>query len=179
MTGLAVNFTKNCTVDAGAYVEASTDAIITNGNNNRTHACIALGAPRNGQGSINCFDLDTGRVLVRRTFKQMVWLERLLREANVWGGKGKKAFLKVQIKFLNRKGDKFDWDNDNLIEIKMADKEPKLVQTKFISEIPGIEVESDYEPIIGTKPNTEPEVKTSYAEHAKMRVTMLVERRML
>ena len=82
MTGLAVNFTKNCTVDAGAYVEASTDAIITNGNNNRTHACIALGAPRNGQGSINCFDLYIGRVVLLSTVKQMIWPERLLEKAN-------------------------------------------------------------------------------------------------
>ena len=49
----------------------------------------------------------------------------------------------------------------------MANKEPKLVQLNFIAEIPGIEVESDYEPIIGPKPNTEPEVKSSYAERAK------------
>ena len=49
----------------------------------------------------------------------------------------------------------------------MADKEPKLVQPNFIAEIPGIEVESDYEPIIGPKPNTEPEVKSSYVERAE------------
>ena len=67
MTGLTVNFTKHCTVDVGAYIEASTDAIITNSNNNRTHACIALGPSRNRQGSINCFDIDTGTVVVSRT----------------------------------------------------------------------------------------------------------------
>ena len=49
----------------------------------------------------------------------------------------------------------------------MADKEPKLVQPDFIAEIPGIEVESDYEPIIGPKPNTEQEFKSSYAERTK------------
>ena len=43
MTGLTVNFNKHCTVDVGAYVESSTDVIITNGNNDRTHACTALG----------------------------------------------------------------------------------------------------------------------------------------
>ena len=36
-----------------------------------------------------------------------------------------------------------------MTEIEMADKEPKLVQPNFIAEIPGIEVKSDYEPIIG------------------------------
>ena len=88
-----VNFTKHCTVDVGAYIESSTDALITNGNNDRTHACIALGTYGNRQGSINCFDLDTGRVEVRSTFKQMIWPERLLRKANMWGERGKKAVL--------------------------------------------------------------------------------------
>ena len=49
----------------------------------------------------------------------------------------------------------------------MADKEPKLVQTNFIAEFPGIEVESAYEPIIRPKPKMEPEVNSSYAERAK------------
>ena len=84
----------------------------------------------------------------------MIWLERVLRKANVLGEKGKKAILNGQIKFLNQEGERFDWDNDDLTEIKMADKEPKLVQPNFISEIPGIEVESNYELIIGPKPNT-------------------------
>ena len=95
------------------------------------------------------------------------------------GQKGQEFHLKGQIKFLNRKGEKFDWDNDNLTETEIADKEEKLVQTNFIAEIPGIEVESNYEPIIGPKPNTEPEVKSSYVERAKNHVKMLAERRML
>ena len=49
----------------------------------------------------------------------------------------------------------------------MAEKDPKLVHPNFIAGITGIEVESDYEPIIGPKPNTEPEFKSSYAERAK------------
>ena len=85
----------------------------------------------------------------------------------MWEKKGKKAIFKGQIKFLNRKGETFDWDNDNLTEIEMANKEPKLVQPDFISEIPGVEVDSDYEPIIRQKHDTEPEVKSSYAERAK------------
>ena len=167
MTGLTVSFTKHCTVDVGAYIEASTDAIITNINNYRTHAYIALGTYGNRQGYLNCFDLDMGRVVVRGTVKQMIWPERLLRKANAWGKKGKNAILKGQIKFLNRKGDKFDWENNDLTEIEMADKEPKLVQPNFIAKIPLIEVESDYEPIMGPKPSTEPEVNSSYAERAK------------
>jgi hypothetical protein len=40
VTGLSVNFLKHCGFDVGAYVDASTDAIITNDNSDRTHACI-------------------------------------------------------------------------------------------------------------------------------------------
>ena len=83
VTRLTVNFSKHCTVDVGAYVESSTNAIITNGNNDRTHACIALGPSGNRQGYINCFELDKGRVVVFRIVKQMIWLERLLRKSNM------------------------------------------------------------------------------------------------
>ena len=114
MTGLTVNFTKHCMVDAGVYVETSTDAIIANCNNYRRHACIALVPSGNRQSSINCFDLDTGRFVVRRTVKQMMWMDRLLSKANAWGKKGNNANLKGQIKFLNQKGERFDWDNGNL-----------------------------------------------------------------
>ena len=81
-------------MDLGAYVEISTDAFITNGNNYRTHACIALGPSGNRQGSIKCFDLYTGRVGLCRTVKYMIWPEKLLRKANTWGKKGKKVILK-------------------------------------------------------------------------------------
>ena len=101
VTGLTVNFTNHCTFDVVACVEASTNAIVTNGNNDRTYACIALPPSRNRQGSINFFDLNIGRFVVLRTVQQMIWPERLLKKANVWGGKGKKATLKGQIKFLN------------------------------------------------------------------------------
>ena len=83
------------------------------------------------------------------------------------GQKGQEGHIKGPIKFLNRKGEKFEWDNDYLTEINMADNEPKLVQPDFIAEIPVIEVESDYEPIICPTPNMEPEVNSSYADRTK------------
>ena len=68
----------------------------------------------------------------------MIWPDRLIRKANEWGVKGEKAILKGQIRFLNRNGERIDWDNYNFTEIEMADKEPKLVQNNFIAEITGI-----------------------------------------
>ena len=64
VTALTINFLRHCQFDVGAYVEASTDAIITNDNSDRTHACIYLGPSGNRQGLHNCFSLDTGRVVV-------------------------------------------------------------------------------------------------------------------
>ena len=53
VTGLTVNFLKHCQFDVGAYIEASTDAIITNDNSDRTHSCIYLGPSGNRQGLHN------------------------------------------------------------------------------------------------------------------------------
>ena len=50
ITGLTVNFKDHCKFDVGGYVEASTDAVITNDNSDRTHACIFLGPSGNRQG---------------------------------------------------------------------------------------------------------------------------------
>ena len=60
--------------------------------------------------------------------------------------------MRGQIKFLNRHGIKFDWDNDDLEEIEPSKTEEKLVQPDFIAEVPGIAVQGDYDKIIRTKP---------------------------
>ena len=52
--------------------------------------------------------------------------------------------MKNKLEFLNQNGGKFDWENDDLAEIKVKTREEKLVQPNFIAEIPGIPLESDY-----------------------------------
>ena len=47
VTGLTINFIRHCKFDVGAYIEASTDAIITNEYADRTHPCIFLGLSGN------------------------------------------------------------------------------------------------------------------------------------
>ena len=113
MTGMTVNFTRDCNIDCGSYVEASTDAIIKNKNSKRTHSCITLGPSGNRKGSINFLDLKTGRVMVRRTVKQIPWTDRLLKVANQWGKEVKAEIMQGRIKLFNRNGEKFDWDNDD------------------------------------------------------------------
>ena len=82
------------------------------------------------------------------------------------GERGKAAILRGGIKFLNRNGEKFDWENEYLGEIEVVVKDLKLIQPDFIAEIPGIEVDSNYDKIIGPKPDEEQDVKPSISERA-------------
>ena len=114
VTGRTINYLRDCRATVGVYIDASRDSMVTNGQDNRTHPCIALGASGNRQGSIKCFDLETGKVVVRRTFRTMAWPDRLIKKANAWGKKIKSSVVKEDIKFLNRHGHMFDWDNDDI-----------------------------------------------------------------
>ena len=107
VTGRGVDYNKDCRADLGAYIQASTDKVVTNDNTPRTHGCIALGPSRNRQGSLKCFDLETGKLVVRRIAKQIPWPDRMLKIASEWGRKSKKLVTRDSIQFLNRKRKKF------------------------------------------------------------------------
>ena len=66
VTGRGVDYHKDCRADLGGYVEASTDKVVTNDKTPRTHTYIPLGLSGNRQGSLKCFDLKTGKLVVRR-----------------------------------------------------------------------------------------------------------------
>ena len=68
VTGRSLDVKIDLKAQFGSYVEASYDHIVTNDMKDRTHGCIALGALGNLQGSLKCFDLLTGQVVLRRTF---------------------------------------------------------------------------------------------------------------
>ena len=53
VTGLSTDYERDCKVDIGSYVEASTDATVTNDSTERTESCIALGSVGNRQGSVH------------------------------------------------------------------------------------------------------------------------------
>ena len=126
VTGQKIEYSKDCRADFGSYVEASSDDIFTNDQYPRTHACIALGPSRNQQGSLKCFDLLTGNVVTRRTFTQMTWPACMIKKASAWGRRGTADIVKGQIHFLNRRKEKFDWDNDDLDELEVRLDEPSL-----------------------------------------------------
>lgn len=71
--GLSTDYTRDCKVDVGSYVEASTDVIVTTDNKERTRSCVALGPVGNRQGSVKCFDIETGKLLRRCTVTQVPW----------------------------------------------------------------------------------------------------------
>ena len=63
--------------------------------------------------------------MVQRSAKQLFWTDRLLKKAEEWGKKGNSAIMRGQIKFLNKHGVNFDWDNDDLEEIKLSKTDEK------------------------------------------------------
>ena len=71
VTGLSTDCNRDCKADIESYVEASTNATVTNDNTERTHSCVALGPVGNRQGSVKCWDIESGKVLHRRTVTQL------------------------------------------------------------------------------------------------------------
>ena len=57
--------------------------------------------------------------------------------------------VKENIKFINRDGHRYDWDNDDIDEKEVIREEPKKVLSDVLAEIPEIELESDYDKFIG------------------------------
>ena len=53
------------------YIEASVNADVTNDMKGRTHPCISLGPSGNWYGLQVCFDLETGKVVLRRTITRL------------------------------------------------------------------------------------------------------------
>ena len=79
---------------------------------------------QNRQGSVKCFDIESGKKL-----------HQLVRKIEEWGKKGAKAIQRGYIDFLNRNGEKFDWDNDDLSELEVVSEQPKLVDPG-VAEVP-------------------------------------------
>ena len=80
VTGLTVEYKRNCEAAAGAYVEASIDVDTTNDNVERRQSCVYLGRIRNHQGSIKCFITDTSAVVVRWIFEVLPYPDALLKK---------------------------------------------------------------------------------------------------
>ena len=71
VTGRRLNF-KHLQAAFGEYIEESVDAEVATDMKGCTHACISLGTSGNWQGSQVCFDLETGKVVFRRTITRLL-----------------------------------------------------------------------------------------------------------
>ena len=78
VTGQKLDMKKDCRALFGAYVEDSKDAVTTNTMDERTHSCIPLGPSGNLQGSVKCFDLLTGKLIIQRTVKTAPYPHRII-----------------------------------------------------------------------------------------------------
>ena len=85
-----------------AYVEASTDAEITNDNVERRQRCTYLGPGGNRQGSIKCFVIETSVVVVRHVFDVLSYPDAILKKKENWGHRSKRGIIRGRIIFLNR-----------------------------------------------------------------------------
>ena len=114
VTGRKMDFSKHCKARFGSYVEASDDPDVTNTERDRTAPCIALGPTGNFQGSVWCYNLETKRVVTRRTITPLPMSDRVIRRVITLGKRGRqKRTLEQRLKFLNRKQQEFDWDVDD------------------------------------------------------------------
>ena len=67
----------------------------------------------------------------------------MLKIACEWGRKIKKLVMKDSIQFLNRKGKKFDWDNDELSDLEVKKDPSKMIHPDIPEYLPGIELERE------------------------------------
>ena len=81
---------------------------------------------------------------MRRTINQIPLPERISKKASAWGRQSKEIIAKNAIQFCNRRGGKFDWDNDDMSELKVTTELPKMIHPDMVVNIPGIELESDF-----------------------------------
>ena len=113
VTGRRLNL-KHIKAGFGDYIEASTDEIVTNDMKGCTHGCISLGPSGNWQGSQICFDLETGRVVLRRNIKVLPMPDSVIQVINDWGKARKNTDFKNKLEFWDRLKQKHDWENEDL-----------------------------------------------------------------
>ena len=81
-----------------------------------------------------------GKLVVRKIMKQIPWPDSLLKVASAWGRKRKKLAMKDSVQFLNRKGEKFDWDDDELSDLEVKTEPSKMIHPDISAELPGMEL---------------------------------------
>jgi hypothetical protein len=121
VTCLKMNFDKQCKVLFGSYIKASEDSDTTNTLRDRTQECIALGPTGNVQGSLACFDINTCKVLTRRTVTNFPMPDRVVKKLIAWGKKSKQMRKQdIALQFLNCRRMPFDSPDSSQESSKVA-----------------------------------------------------------
>ena len=102
-------------------------------------SCVALGPSGNWQGSVKCFDIETGKLLYCCIMTQILWSkdDHLIQKVESWEKRGLRAIKRGCIKFLYRVGKTFDWDNNDLLDLEVVDDQTKLTDLG-VANIPEI-----------------------------------------
>ena len=64
-----------------------------------TQWCVSLGPSADWQGSQVCFELETGRVILRRVIKVLPMPDSVIKIINNWGKSQKNADFKNKLEF--------------------------------------------------------------------------------
>ena len=68
ITGMKMNFKKQCRLDFGKYDEVHNEPTPTNSMKSRTRLCVDLGPTGNLQGTYKFMDINTGMKLKKRSW---------------------------------------------------------------------------------------------------------------
>ena len=91
------------------YIEVNIYADVTNDIKGRTHPCISLGPSGNWQVSKICFDLETVKVVLRRTITISPMPERVIKIFNDRGKSQKNTGFKNKLELWDLMKKKYDW----------------------------------------------------------------------
>eukprot|EP00804_Cyclotella_cryptica_P008709 CCRYP_018545-RA/>CCRYP_018545-RA protein AED:0.54 eAED:0.53 QI:0/0/0/1/0/0/3/0/279 len=134
--GMKMDFKKHCRVRFGAYVEASCDEMVTNTLRDRTEECIALGPTGNLQGSIACFNLNTGRVVSRRTITVLPMSDRIIKRLCVWERNPSKSDFSLA--FLDWRQLTYAWDDEAPEVDKVLMQDEVIPMADIPAKLPGV-----------------------------------------
>ena len=149
MTGRRLNL-NHIKAGFGEYIEATTDNEVTNDMKGRTHGCVSLGPSGNWQGSQLCFDLVSGKVVLRRVIKVLPMPDSIIEVLNNWGKSQKNTDFKNKFEFWDRLKRKYDWENEDLDPGSGKVEEEHISKFSHIpAEIPGVRMEAHVQPDVG------------------------------
>ena len=116
----------------------------------RTHGCISLGPSGNGQGSQVCFDLETGKAVLRRVIRILPMPESVICVVSEWGEIPKNPAFKNKFESWDCLKQKYDWENDDLdMGDGKLEEEHVSEFTNIPAEIPGVHMEAHEQPDVG------------------------------